>query len=135
VPAENKLASHVYAEGVQIYRWDGASWVFVEPVANLFADANYHGKVGIHYRGPTWKSNSGSNVVGARLYGCSPDPTAIPWLLLEAVSTAGPGIFSSVTYIQRANTSGGLPPAGPGSATGELVQIPYTAEYYFYREQ
>ena len=79
--------------------------------------------------------NSGSKVAGARLFGCSPDATAIPWLLLEAVSTSGPGIYSSVTYIQRLNTTGGLAPAGPGSFIGETVQIPYTAEYYFYREQ
>ncbi len=131
----NKLHSQVYASGVQIYRWDGLSWVFVEPSATLFANANYNGKVGTHYAGPTWESNSGSKVVGARMYGCQPDTTAIPWLLLEAVSTGGPGIYSSVTYIQRANTKGGLAPAGPGSFIGEKVEVPYTAEYYFYREQ
>ena len=131
----NKLHSQVYASGVQIYRWDGLSWVFVEPSATLFASANYTGKVGTHYVGPTWQSNSGSKVVGARMYGCQPDTTAIPWLLLEAVSTGGPGIYSSVTYIQRVNTKGGLAPAGPGSFIGETVEIPYTAEYYFYREQ
>jgi hypothetical protein len=103
VPEGNNLQSRMYATGVQVYKWDGASWVLVEPIASLF--------------------------------GCSPDTTASPWLLLETVSTTGPGIFSSVTYIQRLNTSGGLAPAGPGSAIGELVQVPYTAEYFFYREQ
>ena len=131
---EGKLHTRMYAQGVQVYRWDGASWVLVEPVATLFANANYTGKLGTHYRGPTWESNSGSKVVGTRLYGCSPDPTAIPWLLLETVTATGPGTFSSVTYIQRLNTSGGLPPAGPGLSIGELVQVPYTAEYFFYRE-
>jgi hypothetical protein len=135
VEAGNKLHSRVYADGVQIYRWDGLSWVLVGPDATLFANANYDGKVGRHYAGPTWESNSGSKVVGARLYGCQPDSNSIPWLLLEAVSTSGPGIYSSVTFIQRLNTKGGLPPAGPGSFVGEKVQIPYTAEYYFYREQ
>jgi hypothetical protein len=42
----NKVAFHVYALGVQIYRWDGTSWVFVAPAARLFADAEYHGEVG-----------------------------------------------------------------------------------------
>src|SRR3954471_20199816 len=126
----NKLHSQVYADGVQVYRWDGLSWVFVEPIATLFANSNYNGKVGKHYVGPTWESNSGSKVVGARIYGCSPDATAIPWLLLEAVSVSGPGIYSSTTFIQRVNTRGGVPPAGPGSFIGETVQIPYTAEYY-----
>src|SRR4051812_13685188 len=131
----NKLHSQVYADGVQVYRWDGLSWVFVEPIATLFANANYNGKVGKHYVGPTWESNSGGKVVAARMYGCQPDATAIPWLLLEAVSTSGPGIYNSVTYVQRVNTKGGVAPAGPGSFIGETVQIPYTAEYYFYREQ
>jgi hypothetical protein len=58
VPAGNKVAFHVYARGVQIYRWNGVAWSFVAPVATLFADANYHGQVGIHYAGPTWESNS-----------------------------------------------------------------------------
>jgi len=135
VEAGNKLHSQVYAEGSQIYRWDGLSWTLVGPDATLFANANYDGKVGRHYVGPTWESNSGSKVIGARMYGCQPDANAIPWLLLKAVSTSGPGIYSAVTYIQRLNTKGGLPPASPGSFIGETVQIPYSAEYYFYREQ
>src|SRR5262245_49034968 len=52
-PAGNKLAFRVYAVGVQRYRWNGATWDFVEPVATLYADAKYNVKVGIHYAGPT----------------------------------------------------------------------------------
>jgi hypothetical protein len=131
----NKVAFHVYALGVQVYRWNGTSWDFVGPVAMLFADANYTGEVGIHYGGPTWESNSGSKVVASRMEGCSPDQTAIPWLLLKTVSTTGPGIFSSVTYIQRVNTTGGLAPTTPGSSINEVVEVSYTAEYYFYRAE
>jgi hypothetical protein len=133
VPLGNKLAFHAYAVGVQRYRWNGVSWDFVEPVATLYADAGFNGKVGTHYAGPTWESNSGSKVVAKRLEGCSPDPTAIPWLLLQMTSTDGSGIFSRVTYIQRVNTSGGLVPTAPGSTVGALAEVPYTAEYYFYR--
>jgi hypothetical protein len=135
VPQGNNLAFHAYALGVQIYRWNGTSWVFVEPVATLFANPNYHGKIGIHYAGPTWESNSGSKVVARRLTGCTPDSTAIPWLRLQTVSTDGPGIFNSVTYVQRVNTTGGLAPAAPGSTIGVVIEVPYTAEYYFYRAQ
>jgi hypothetical protein len=135
VPQGNILAFHVYAVGVQRYRWNGTAWVFVEPVATLYADANYEGKVGTHYVGPTWESNSGSKVVTKRLEGCTPDPTAIPWLLLQTVSTDGSGIFSSVTYVHRVNTVGGLAPIAPGLSIGALVDVPYTAEYYFYRTQ
>ena len=133
VPEGNRLAFRVYALGVQVFRWNGATWGFVEPVATLFADAHYHGEVGIHYVGPTWESNSGSKVVATRVAGCTPDPTAIPWLRLQAVSTEGPGIFDSVTYIQRVNTTGGLAPTVPGSSIGATAEVPYTAEYYFYR--
>jgi hypothetical protein len=135
VQAGNKVAVHVYALGVQIYRWDGISWVFVAPSARLFADAEYHGEVGIHYAGPTWESHSGGKVIASRLQSCAPDPTAIAWLLLQMVSTEGPGIFDRVTYIQRVNTAGGLPPNVPGPYIGAEEEVPYTAEYYFYRAQ
>jgi hypothetical protein len=134
VPQGNKVTFHVYALGVQVYRWNGAGWAFVAPVANLFADDNYRGQVGTHYAGPTWESNSGSRVVAMRLNSCTPDPTAIPWLLLQTVTNDGPGIFSSVTYVQRVNTSGGLAPTAPGSYIGAEAKVPYTAEYYFYRD-
>ncbi|MFL6332454.1 MAG: DUF3455 domain-containing protein [Pyrinomonadaceae bacterium] len=133
VPEGNEVAFHAYASGVQVYRWSGTAWVFVEPVANLFADRNYHGQVGTHYAGPTWESNSGSKVVARRLTGCTPNASAIPWLKLEAVSTEGPGIFNGVTFVQRVYTTGGNAPLAPGSFAGEETRIPYTAEYYFYR--
>ena len=129
----NKVAFHVYALGVQIYRWNGTSWEFVAPAAILFADANYHGEVGIHYAGPTWESNSGSTVVAMVLERCTADPTAIPWLLLETDSSKGPGIFHRVTYIQRVNTTDGLAPTDPGTSIGAEEHVFYTAEYYFYR--
>jgi hypothetical protein len=135
VPAGNEVASHAYALGVQVYRWNGSAWAFVGPVANLYADAGFRGQVGTHYAGPTWESNSGSRVVGRRVLntGCTPDATAIPWLLLEEVTADGPGVFSRVTFIQRVNTTGGLAPAAPGTTVGEEARVPYTAEYYFYR--
>jgi hypothetical protein len=129
----HKMSFRTFAVGVQRYRWNGVSWDFVEPVATLYSDAGYHGKVGTHYAGPTWESNSGSKVVAARVDGCSPDSNAIPWLLLRAVSTEGPGIFSSVAFIHRVNTAGGTAPTAPGASIGAIIDVPYTAEYYFYR--
>src|SRR6185295_17366992 len=132
----NKLAFHVYARGVQIYRWNGTAWDFVAPNASLFAEEDYFGEVGNHYVGPTWESKSGSKIVGRRVTGtgCTPNSSAIAWLLLEKVSTSGSGIFSKVTFIQRVNTTGGLPPTTAGSSLGEIKEVPYTAEYYFYRK-
>jgi uncharacterized protein DUF3455 len=135
VPEENQLAFHAYARGVQIYKWNGASWDFVAPRASLFAEPKFFGEVGSHYAGPTWESKSGSTIKGVRVpdTGCSPDTSAIAWLLLKRVESSGPGIFSAITYVQRVNTSGGIVPSAPGSVPGEIVEVPYTAEYYFYR--
>jgi hypothetical protein len=133
VPAGHKVAFHAYAKGVQIYRWDGTSWTFVAPEAGLFADAGYNGAVGSHYAGPTWESNSGSKVVGMVLERCTPNPAAIDWLKLKAVSNQGPGLFHRVTFIQRVNTVGGKAPTHSGNTPGEVARVPYTAEYFFYR--
>jgi hypothetical protein len=137
VPEGNKLSFHTYARGVQIYKWNGGSWDFIAPVATLFAEENFFGEVGTHYVGPKWESKSGSKVEARRVAGtgCTPDPTAIAWLLLKKHETTGPGIFNRVTYIQRVNTTGGLAPADPGSTVGEVKEVPYTAEYYFYRAE
>jgi len=131
-----KLIFHVYAKGVQIYRWNGSAWVLDAPRASLFAEENYFGEVGTHYAGPHWESKSGSKVKAARVLGtgCTPDPTAVAWLLLKKVEASGAGIFANVELIQRVNTVGGLAPAEPGSLN-EIREIPYTAEYYFYREE
>jgi len=134
VPAGNKVALHAYAEGVQIWGWNGTSWVLLRPEAVLYASPKDDGVVGIHYVGPTWESASGSYVVGKVVKRATPDPTAIPWLWLEAVDSDGPGIFDGVTHIQRVNTMGGLAPADPGDFPGEEVRVPYAADYFFYRE-
>jgi Protein of unknown function (DUF3455) len=133
VEAGNKVLFHVYAEGVQIYRWNGTSWIFVAPEAVLFADAGSHGVVGIHYAGPTWETLSGSKVVGTVLDRCTPASDDIPWLLLGALVNEGPGILDRVTFIQRINTVGGIAPTDPGNSSGEVARVPYIAEYVFYR--
>jgi hypothetical protein len=135
VPAGNKQSHHVYATGYQIYRWNGTRWGFVAPSATLSADAAFNSTVGTHYAGPTWESNSGSKVVGAVQKRCPSPIGSIPWLLLGAASSSGPGVFDGTTFIQRVNTTGGVAPSAPGQAVGEVANVYYTAEYYFYRAQ
>ena len=131
-PAGMELAYHVYAKGVQIYRWNGSAWGFVEPSAQLFADAGYQGLVGTHYRGPKWESVAGDTVSAAVLDRCDV-PGTIQWLLLEAYADVRPGVFQNVKRIQRLATTGGTAPTANGSFVGELREAPYTAEYFFYR--
>jgi hypothetical protein len=133
VPDGNRPGARLYASGVQIYRWTGTNWVFVAPEARLFADSCYDRPVGIHYAGPTWEAEDGSKVIGARIDGCTPERGAIPWLLLGATATSGPGEFGRVTFIQRVNTIGGTAPAEAGAFVGDEARVPYSTEYYFYR--
>jgi Protein of unknown function (DUF3455) len=143
VPAGNGLFVHVFAKGFQIYRCtlDKAdtnhfSWAFVAPAADLYTDAGYTRPAGRHYAGPTWESTDGSKVIGAKLQQANaPDTGAIPWLLLRAAAVAGSGMYNKVTFIQRVNTRGGNVPStiADRAHLGQEVQIPYTAEYFFYR--
>ena len=83
-------------------------------------------------------AQDGSFVVG---HNAVPHPVAgtIPWLRLQAKSTgAGPfgDKLTETTYIQRINTTGGVAPdAATCNATtaGTQVEVPYTADYLFYR--
>ena len=137
--AGHKLDAHVYAKGVQIYEWNATTmfWDFKGPRAELFAEESYHGEVGTHFAGPKWQSKGGSRVTAEAIQGksCSPDPTAIAWLLLRATETTASGMFRDVKFIQRVNTTGGLRPTTPGLLHGEIKEVEYTAEYYFYKAE
>lgn len=132
-PTGNHLVAKFYAKGYQIYRWDGSTWAFVEPSAKLYLGKFAIVQVGAHYVGPTWESLSGSKVVGSVSKRCPSTSGSIPWLLLSAASTEGYGIFRGVTFIQRFNTTGGTAPSQPGTQVGQMANVPYTADYAFYR--
>jgi len=143
VPGDtNKVHFHVYAVGVQIYTNDPITfaWGLKAPEACLFdADGNL---VGIHFAYaytaagapiPAWQTESGSLVVGARIASAAGGAGNIPWLLLAATHTEGPGVLEPTTYIQRVRTSGGaMPPLI--MLPDQEVRVPYTAEYFFYRD-
>jgi len=148
-PAGATVVAHFQGIGVQVYTCaasgnadagsDGGattySWVLKTPDARLY-DAACEQK-GIHTQGPTWTSTvDGSAVVGTKTAQAdSPLADAIPWLLLRAASNSGTGVFSSVTYIQRLNTTKGRAPATgcDSTTTGAETRIDYAADYYFYQ--
>ena len=129
-----------HADGVQIYTCTstatGDAWTLTAPRATL---RDRKGRViGTHFGGPTWQAKDASTVVGRRVDGATVDPTAIPWLLLEAASTTGAkgSLFATTTFIQRTATVGGLAPAAAdcnAESVGTTAEVPYTADYHFWR--
>jgi hypothetical protein len=139
-PAGAVLERRLHGVGSQIYvctatRTDDATtygWTLKAPQANLFDDACQ--AVGTHFAGPTWEwTVDQSTVKGSKVAGVN-SPTSIPWLLLKAVAHTGTGVFSTITYVQRVDTEGGVAPAtGCGADTVDAEQpVAYSATYYFY---
>jgi len=137
VPAGQELILHAKGTGSQIYvcqAGPGLAWMLKAPEATLL---DSHGKeIGTHFGGPTWKHKDGSEVTGkVAAMREAPQPDDIPWLLLNANTHTGDGIFSRVSFIHRLHTKGGRPPAAATcdeSRRGSEVKIPYSADYYFY---
>jgi hypothetical protein len=137
----NKVFLVGHAVGVQIYSCNsgasGFNWGLVAPRADLYDD---NGKVIVkHFGGPTWRAKDGSSVVGRREKQVTVDATAIPWLLLSSASTTagedGDRLVNT-TFIQRVATTGGIAPAAAAcdaTTAGAQVEVPYTADYYFWK--
>jgi hypothetical protein len=130
------LVTTAHAVGAQVYecKFDTAGnliWQFREPIATLFIGGK---TVGRHYAGPDWEMTDGSSV-RAKVSGRAPsaDPRDIPLLRLDVASRHGEGQLADVTTIQRINTRGGLA-EGDCGRSGELLSVPYSADYAFYRK-
>src|SRR5829696_10239593 len=91
-PAGHKPFKLGHAVGVQIYACNGTAWTLTGPRAELTNDNDE--LKWIHFAGPTWQHKDGSTVVGLTppAGSVTVTPTAIPWLLLAAKSSA-PGPF------------------------------------------
>jgi hypothetical protein len=155
VPANATLKLKLHATGDQVYTCTASapggaggsgaggaggggattySWVLKQPDARLYDQSNT--QVGTHGVGPNWTSTVDASVVNAaRAYQeNAPLADAIPWLLLRATSNTGTGTFSDVTYVIRANTTGGKAPATGCDATTTTTEtrVAYTADYFFF---
>jgi len=149
VPAGNHLFRVAHAVGTQDYVCLSTGWgsPAYGPQATLFDDENE--QIVTHFLSPnpdesntarpTWQDSRDSSTVWANpIQGASytPDPSAIPWLLLKVVGraegAAGGDRMTGTTFIQRVNTTGGLKPTTPCSE-GDRALVPYTADYYFYK--
>lgn len=145
VPADaGGVLLHAAGAGTQNYTCTaggdgGVSWVFVGPQADL-SDCNGN-VIGHHFASdggagfPEWLTTSdGSYVIGQKVTAYTPDggSGSVPWLLLRAVANGGSGPLGQVAYVQRLDTDGGVAPGG-GCDAGDMTQVPYTADYWFYQ--
>lgn len=141
-PPGQEVFAQAQASGVQVYEClprqspaGSHAWSLRAPDATL---TDGWRSLGRHYAGPTWEAPDGSRVLGeVKATAASPDPAAIPWLLLGAKATFGKGLFAQTASIQRVATGGGVAPAEPcGAANANaFARVPYTATYYFYRRR
>ena len=129
---------HTLPGSVQIYtcKPSGQSfaWSGPDPDAILLDSAK---KLTVHhYKGPTWEATDGSLVRSDAALARHYLPTvasAVHWLELPAKDPSRQ--FAKVTFIQRIDTSGGLPPtAKPCDAghAGDQERVAYSAHYVFY---
>jgi len=142
VPEGNRLFLQTFARGVQIYEVQRSAanpntlvWVNIAPLAELYVKPDFVDHIIHHFAGPSWQFIKGpfkdEKVVAKKVKGSTQDPTAIQWLLLQAVDDLStPG--NPVSFVQRICTHGGLAPTTAPTQLGALDSIPYTASYLFY---
>lgn len=136
VPDGQQATLQLAAKGVQIFRCDrvdGAyAWRFRQPEAELY-DASGQA-VGRHGANFSFEHRDGSRLLGTVMaHDKAPAADALPWLLLSAKSF-GSGQFGGVSYVQRVNTNGGMPPPACTSAQlDRLLRVDFSADFVFYR--
>ncbi len=136
-PAGNRLDSVFKARGVQNYGCTDGAWKLLEPAAILtgITVAPVRRATAIHFRGPSWQSDTDGSLVEGTAPKPAPSatPDSIPQLLITAADTSrGAGVFGGVTFIQRLATVGGVAPA-TGCTTGQTTAVRYTAVYRFFK--
>jgi len=158
VPAGNMVFLVGHAVGTQNYvclpSATGFAFSLVTPQATLFSSDEE--QVMTHSFSPnpfeestiraTWLDSTDTSSVWGQPLHSSADPEfvapgAIAWVLLQQVGAqagpAGGDALTATTYIQRLNTSGGVAPSTECSSVtdvGNRAFVPYTADYYFYKE-
>lgn len=159
VPSGHSVYLKGHAVGTQNYvclpEGDKLKWKLMAPQATVFYTSrggtpqqtmtHFLGAYPVGYGPafPSWQHSADSSQVWGRKRDESDDPAyvepgAIKWLLVEVVGAergpAGGSALAETTFIHRLNTSGGIEPSPECTNLGALVLIPYTADYFFYRE-
>jgi Protein of unknown function (DUF3455) len=136
VPGGQEPALQLAARGVQIFRCerlgDAFEWRFRQPEAEL-VDAQGQA-VGRHGANFSFEHRDGSRLLGTIVaHDKAASADTVPWLLLS-VKSYGKGEFGGISYVQRVNTRGGMPPSGCGAdQANRLLRVEFSADFVFYR--
>jgi hypothetical protein len=135
-PTEVEPNLELVATGVQIFRCEpdreGFHWAFRLPEAEL-RDARKQ-VVAHHGANYSFEHVDGSRLLGTIAgYDSAPVGDAVHWLLLRTQSY-GQGEFEKVTYVQRVDTAGGVPPEQcSADQVSQVLRVPFSAKFVFYR--
>lgn len=136
VPDGQKPVLKLAARGVQVFRCEQRGkesvWVFRLPEADLADDT---GKVvARHGANFSFEHADGSRLIGkVQSFDEAPRPEDLRWLLLTTTAY-GQGAFAGVSYVQRVNTNGGMPPARcEAKQRNQLLRVEFSSDFVFYR--
>ncbi len=136
VPSGYEPALRLTGKGVQIFRCEAVDgeylWRFRQPEADLMDDQGQ--LVARHGANFTFEHRDGSRLVATiSEYEDAPKRDDLRWVLMTA-KAFGKGALGQIAYVQRVNTSGGMPPASCRQAElNRLLRVNFTADFIFYR--
>ena len=141
VPADNRIVWQAPAQGAVTYECrmmptDGGRYAWVIASAAATLGAGQSGQTGTYQSPPeTWRASDGSALTGMETVRASAGPDRLYDQLVLANPSAGVGLLTGVTYIQRLVRSGGGAPSAPCSAAnkGQREQVSYQADYVFWK--
>jgi len=80
-----------------------------------------------------WSAADGSAVGGQMIRVAQPpEPMSAPWALFKVGGRGREGVLSKVAYIQRVHTHAGHAPAVAPERAGQVVRMPFYAQYWLY---
>lgn len=136
VPDGHQPVLRLTGRGVQVFRCElreGAHiWAFRLPEADL---ADERGTVLIrHGANFSFEHIDGSRLIGSVVASdAAPRDANLRWLLLST-RAFGTGALAGISYVQRVDTSGGMPPPRCDvRQLNQLLRVDFSADFVFYR--
>jgi len=136
VPDGYEPALRLNGRGVQIFRCEAIDgqylWRFRQPEADLADDSGQ--LIARHGANFTFEHRDGSRLVATiTAYDDPPKRDDLRWVLMSAKSF-GKGALASIAYVQRVNTSGGMPPSNcQAIEVNRLLRVNFSSDFVFYR--